>query len=243
MLFLHGLGGSRASWDAQLEGLADRFRCVAWDAPGYGASAPLQGDWAFDRLTDAVVRLANDAGAPAFHLVGVSLGGMIAQHVALRQPARVRSLALVSTSPAFGLDGRTTPEAWRATRLAPLDAGQEPADFAEAVLRAISGPEITAHALAGQCRAMARIPARALRQAIDCLVTHDTRAMLPGVTASTLVLVGELDEETPPSYARALADLIPGAALTIIPRAGHLLPAEAPVAVNAALRAHMEMAL
>lgn len=243
MLFLHGLGGSRTAWDPQLQALAaDGYRCVAWDAPGYGASAPLAGAWTFARLADAVAELATAAGAEGFHLVGLSLGGMIAQHVALRHPARVRSLALLATSPAFGLDGVTQPDEWRRARLAPLAAGHEPGDFADTVLRAIAGPAIGEEALEAQVAAMARVPSAALRQAVDCLVTHDTRAMLPDVRTPTLVLVGELDEETPPAYARALAELIPGAALEVIPGAGHLLHVEAPDAVNDALRAHFEAA-
>lgn len=239
VVFLHGLGGSRTAWDAQLEDLGSEFRCIAWDAPGYGASPPLHGSWTFPRLVQAVGGLLDALGEPAAHLVGLSLGGMVAQHVAVAQPDRVRSLTLISSSPAFGLDGETTPEEWRRARLGPLDEGREPADFAEQVIGSIAGPAIEPGALAGQCAAMARITGDALRQAIECLVTHDARAMLPRVTARTLVLVGELDEETPPSYARTIAGLVPGARLVVVPAAGHLLPAEAPAAVNALLRAHL----
>lgn len=238
IVFLHGLGGSRTSWDAQLEGVAAGHRCIAWDAPGYGASPPLAGRWTFARLSSAVDSLLAALDEDAVHLVGHSFGGMIAQHFAAARPTRVRSLTLIATSPAFGLDGTATPDSWRAARLAPLEAGREPADFAVAVLSAVAGPGLTADALAEQSAAMARIPAAALRQAIDCLVTHDARAMLPHVTARTLVLVGALDEETPPAYARALAELLPFADLVVVPGAGHLLPAETPEVVNRAIRAH-----
>ena len=67
----------------------------------------------------------------------------------------------------------------------------------------------------------------------------DAREMLPFVTARTLVLVGALDAETPPAYARAIAEIVPGAELVVVPGAGHLLPAEAPDAVNRAIRAHV----
>lgn len=242
VVFLHGLGGSRTAWDVQLQDLSSAYRCVAWDAPGYGASPPLPGSWTFPRLVEAVVGLLDALDEPTAHLVGLSLGGMIAQHVAVAFPGRVRSLTLISSSPAFGLDGETTPEEWRRARLGPLDDGLEPAAFAERVIAAIAGPEIEPGAFAEQCAAMARIPGAALRQAIDCLVTHDVRAMLPSVTAPTLVLVGALDEETPPSYARTIAELVPGARLVVVPEAGHLLPAEAPSSVNAHLRAHFEEA-
>lgn len=241
LMLLHGLGGSRLSWEPQLAGLADRCRVIAWDLPGYGNSPPLGGDVSFAALADAVVGLVDVCGVDAVHVAGISFGGMIAQYVAARHPTRVRSLSLLSTSPAFGLDG-TKPDEWRAGRLAPLDAGDQPADFADKVLSAIAGPHITAEAMAGQRAAMARITADALRRSIDCLVTHDNRALLPSITAPTLCMVGELDDETPVTYAFALADMIPDARLVVIPNAGHLLNVEAPDAVNELLIEQMERA-
>ena len=238
VVLLHGLGGSRTAWEPQLAALSASWRVVAWDLPGYGASAPLPGPLDFDVLADAAVRLFDAAGTEAAHLVGLSFGGMIAQHTALRHPDRVRSLTLLATSPAFGLDG-TTADAWRSGRLAPLDAGRPPADIAPEVIDAIAGPGLTAAARAEQVAAMARIPEKALRRAIACLPTHDTRARLGEVTAPTLVVAGELDAETPPGYGRALADAIPRARFVLVPGAGHLLPAEMPEQVNALLIEHL----
>lgn len=234
LVLLHGLGGSRLSWEPQLHGLADACRVVAWDQPGYGASASLDGRVTFTALADAVIDFIDAIGAQEVHLAGISFGGMIAQYVAARYPQRLLSLTLLSTSPAFGLDG-TKPDEWRAARLAPLDAGREPADFADDVLTSIAGPQISSEAMAGQRDAMARVSGHALRGAIDCLVTHDIRALLPDITAPTLCVVGELDMETPVSYAFALADLIPHSRLVVIPEAGHLLNAEAPDDVNGLL--------
>jgi 3-oxoadipate enol-lactonase len=241
LALLHGLGGSRLSWEPQLAGLADRHRVVAWDMPGYGASRPLDGAVTFAALADAVIDFLDTIGAEAAHLAGISFGGMIAQYVAARHPSRVLSLSLLSTSPAFGLDG-TKPDEWRAARLAPLDAGREPAEFAGDVLAAIAGPHISAAAMAGQQAAMARVAGSALRASIECLVTHDSTALLPMIAAPTLCMVGDLDEETPVAYGFALADLIPNARLTVIPMAGHLLNVEAPDAVNRLLEEQMEAA-
>jgi 3-oxoadipate enol-lactonase len=231
LVLLHGLGGSRLSWEPQLHGLAATSRVVAWDLPGYGNSAPLDRAVDFTSLADAVVDFLDVIGADTVHLAGISFGGMIAQYVAARYPDRLLSLTLLSTSPAFGLDG-TKPDEWRAARLGPLEAGREPAEFADDVLAAIAGPEITPEALAGQRAAMGRVPGSALRLSIDCLVTHDSRALLPDIIAPTLCVVGELDLETPVAYAFALADLIPHARLVVVPGAGHLLNVEAPDEVN-----------
>ena len=244
VLFLHGLGGSRISWDPQLAAVGPWRYAVAWDLPGYGRSAPIEGGRApmtFDRLADAASLFIQSLGVHAAHVVGISFGGMIAQYLATRHPERVRSLTLLATSPAFGLDG-TRPDEWRATRLAPLDAGRAPADFAESVLRSLAGPAITAEAFEQQCAAMRRVPAAALRRAIDCVITHDSRAVLPTVAVPTQCLVGSLDAETPPAYSQAIVDLVPGAQLVVVDGTGHLLNAEAPDAVNQAIIRHIEHA-
>lgn len=236
VLFLHGLGMSRTGWDAQLAGLADRWRCVAWDMPGYGASPPLDG-FSLVAAAGAAAGLVERLGGPA-HVVGLSMGGMVALQLALRHPGAVRSLALCDTSPAFGLDG-TDPDAWRVARLAPLDAGARVEDFAEPVLRGVMAPDADPAAIRAAVDSMLRVPVAGLRQAIAALPDHDVRARLGEIAARTLVVVGELDEETPPAYAEALARGIPGARLERLAGVGHYTPLEAPAALNALLRDHI----
>jgi pimeloyl-ACP methyl ester carboxylesterase len=239
VLFLHGLGTTRTGFDPQFAALAAGYRCVAWDMPGYGASPALAGGLSFPALADCVAGLIDTLGETQAHVAGLSMGGQIALHTALRHPDRVRSLALLDSSPAFGLDG-TDPEAWKRLRLDALDAGQTPASMAEAVLRSIMAPGVDATAVAEAAASMARISSDGLRAAVEFLPTHDVRARLGEVRAPTLVLVGEHDEETPLSYAEALAHGIPGAVLQIVPGAGHVSNLEAPDAVNALLRAHLD---
>jgi pimeloyl-ACP methyl ester carboxylesterase len=86
---------------------------------------------------------------------------------------------------------------------------------------------------------MRRISAGGLRRSVNCLVHHDSRGLLASITAPTLLLVGELDEETPPTYTEALHQRIAGSTMHVIPDAGHLLSAEAPDAVNDAIAAHV----
>jgi pimeloyl-ACP methyl ester carboxylesterase len=241
VVFLHGLGGSRLSWDPQLAAVGQVRYSVAWDLPGYGASEPLgNGRTAltFERLAESAARFIKSLGVPAAHVVGISFGGMIAQYLAAWHPQHVRSLTLLATSPAFGLDG-TDPAAWRAARLAPLDAGRAPGDFAESVLRSLAGPTIAPEALDQQVAAMRRVPSEGLRRSIDCLITHDSRALLPSIVAPTQCLVGDLDTETPPTYSQAIVDLVPGARLVVVPGVGHLLNAEAPETVNQAILHHI----
>ncbi len=209
--------------------------------PGYGASPMPPDGLSFPALADAVAGLVDALGEHDAHLAGLSMGGQIALHTALRHPARVRSLALLDSSPAFGLDG-TDPEAWKRLRLDALDAGQTPASMAEPVLRSIMAPDVDAAAVAEVAASMARISPDGLRAAVEFLPTHDVRNRLGEIDTPTLVVVGEHDEETPLSYAEALANGIRGAVLRIAPGAGHIANIEAPEAVNAALRAHLEAA-
>ncbi len=238
VVFLHGLGMTRTGWDAQLAALCDRYRCVAWDMPGYGASPALE-DFSLEAAADAAAGLITRLGGSS-HVVGMSMGGMVALQLALRHPACVRSLSLVDTSPAFGLDG-TDSEEWKAARLAPLLAGAEVADFAEPVLRGVMAPDPDPSVVAAAAASMLRVPRAGLMQAIAALPDHDLRARLGEIAAPTLVVVGELDEETPPAYAEALAASISGARLEVILGAGHMTPFEAPAALSRLLRDHIDM--
>jgi 3-oxoadipate enol-lactonase len=239
VLLLGGLGMTRIGFEPQLAVLGSRYRCVAWDMPGFGASPLPAGGLSFELLADAAAGLIETLGESEAHIAGLSMGGQIALHTALRHPGRVRSLALLDSSPAFGLDG-TDPESWKRLRLDALDAGETPASMAEPVLRSIMARDVDDGAVAIAVASMARISPAGLRAAVECLPSHDVRARLGEITAPTLVLVGERDEETPLSYAEALAAGIPHARLQIIPGAGHIANLEAPEAVNRALREHLD---
>lgn len=239
VVLFHGLGGTRISWDPQLAGLAHRWRVAAWDMPGYGNSAALADEpVTFRALADAAADWIHELGDPAAHVVGISMGGMIAQYLAAWHPERVRSLTLLATSAKFGMDG-TQPAEWRAARLAALDDGLEPADFAERVLRSLAAPHIANEVFEAQRAAMARITGAALRRSIDCLVTHDTTHLLGGIHHPTLVAIGALDQETPLAYAEHLARYLPDARLQVVADSGHLLNAEAPDRVNELIAAHL----
>ncbi len=234
VVFLHGLGGSRTSWEPQLSGLSSTFRCIAWDMPGYGASAPVE-PLTFAAIADSVARLLDTAGVQRAHLVGESFGGMHALHAALCHPDRVGRLVLANTSPAFGLDG-TDPDAWRAARLAPLDAGLAPADIAENVLTAIAGPGLSPAAMAMRVAGFGRISSAGLRAAVECLTAHDVREDLGEIASPALVIAGELDAETPVAYSRILAGELQNAELVVLDGVGHLSVSEAPHTVNRLVR-------
>jgi 3-oxoadipate enol-lactonase len=233
VVLLHGIGGSRIAWEPQLSSLsAAGYLAAAWDMPGYGASAPPH-EWSFDALARAAATWIRGFGEGAAHVVGLSMGGMVALHLALMEPALVRSLVLCDTSPQFGFDGTTTADTWVEARLGPIRAGATPASMATAVFDSIMAPAATA--VAEAAAAMARVESGAFESAVRCLPSHDVRDRLAEIAAPTLVVVGELDRETPPSYARHLADRIAGSRYTEIVGAGHISNLERPAAFDAAV--------
>ena len=230
VVFLHGLGGSRTAWDPQLLMLGRHVRCVAWDLPGYGASAPVA-ELTYPGIVEALIGLLDRLDVERASLVGESFGGMHALHTAIAHPDRIDRLVLTNTSPAFGMDG-TDPDEWRRARLAPLDAGLAPADIAPDVLGAIAGPRLVGPALDARIDAFARIPASALRAAVECLPTNDVRGDLASIAAPTLVVAGALDTETPVAYAEVLHRGLPHSELVVLDGVGHLAASEAPDAFN-----------
>lgn len=237
-LLLHGLGGSRIGWEPQLAALSTTHRVIAWEAPGYGGSDPVSA-CTFDAYVDAVGALIDEVSPDQpVDLVGMSFGGMIAQYAAARYPERIRTLTLLCTSPKFGLDG-TDPDEWRAARLSGLEAAGSPAAVAPMILASLVGAG-NEHVIPEAVRAMERVPLHGLLDSLRTIVHHDSRAILPTITIPTLVLVGAIDEETPPAYAQAIVDLMPNARLCVIDDAGHLLNLEAAEAVSMEIAGHWE---
>jgi 3-oxoadipate enol-lactonase len=237
-VLLHGLGGSRIGWEPQLAALSTTHRVIAWEAPGYGGSDPVA-SCTFDAYVDALAGLLDTVSPDApVDLVGMSFGGMIAQYAAARFPQRIRTLTLLCTSPKFGLDG-TDPDEWRAHRLSGLEAAGSPSAVAPVILASLVGAG-NEHVLPEAIAAMDRVPLRGLLDSLRTIVAHDSRAILPTIEIPTLVLVGSIDEETPPAYGQAIVDLMPDARLCVIDDAGHLLNLEAAEAVSTEIAGHWQ---
>ncbi|WP_158607701.1 alpha/beta fold hydrolase [Flexivirga caeni] len=230
-VFLHGLGGRRTNWDPQLAVLQDVRRCCAWDQPGYGDSPGLP--TSLPELATAAAEWITTLGVRQVDVVGLSFGGMVAQHLTLDYPQLVRTLALLDTSPAFGLDGVTTKEDWMASRVTPL---HEACTASERIVAGLVGKDCPAEVRQVMVDSMRSVPAESLAAACRALVDHDTRDRLHQILVPTVVMVGSEDTETPPSYAREIASHIPEARLVEVPEAGHLLNLEDPERVNAELR-------
>lgn len=237
IVFLHGLGLDHRCWAPQGAALrAEGFACHTWDMPGHGG-APWDGQpLSFERLAAALLGFLDAHGIGTAHLVGHSMGGMLALEVAARAPDRCASLALLGSAAMFGSADGSFQRAFLADRLGPLDAGQHLPDLAPALTADLFLPETAPDLMADSIDALAKMDEAAYRAALACLVTFDRRAALPGLTMPVLCLAGEHDRQAPPLGVERMAGKIPGARFLCLRDAAHMMMLEAPDAVTNALR-------
>lgn len=236
VLFLHGMPGSRTSWMPQMQSLAGTYRGIAWDMPGYGDS-PLRADLVTPRMMATflaqVMRETMDSGPT--HVVGLSLGGMIALELALVAPDLVRSLCVLDCSPKFGLEGGSDADEFVASVRTPLENGTPKNDLCAAILQDLVSPDCAKAAFETALAAMQRTTPQGLVHAATLIGNHDSLDKLGEITAPMLIMVGEKDTATPLSYSQAIANRVTGARLEIVPNAGHLSNLENPEFVTAEL--------
>jgi pimeloyl-ACP methyl ester carboxylesterase len=234
LVLLHGIGSAAASFCYQLETLSVRFRVVAWDAPGYGASTPL----AIEHPCASDYAAALDAWLSALdidrcHLVGQSLGTLIAARFAAEQPQRVLSLTLVGIARGHG----HLPPSERQRLLAQrLDDLNQLGAYGMAAKRGprLLGPEATEATRRIVIDIMARIRPAGYAQAAHMLSTADIMADLARLPPRLpiQIIVGEADLITPPAVNLGIAAAFPAASVHVIPGAGHALYLEKPEEFN-----------
>jgi 3-oxoadipate enol-lactonase len=238
VLFLHGVGGDHSAWRPQLLHFADRYRVFAWDMPGYGASPPPEG-MTFPALARALADLLDALKLPKVHLVGQSLGGMIAQEFAASFPDRLSSLVLVATSPAFGRADKDWQQKFLDDRIGALDRGATMAELAHANIKRIVGrdPDPLGVEIAIACTA--NIPVESYKQAVRMIVGFDRREALARIAVPTLAIAGEVDTVAPAPMMEKMAAQIAGAKFVRVAKAGHLANLEQPDAFNETLGAFL----
>ena len=239
VLLLHGIGGDRSLWldkaSGTLRAIADAgMRAVAVDLPGYGDSVDL-GPPGMDVFVAALHALIADLAPQRTVLLGHSMGGMVAQEMVARDPARVQGLVLTCTSTSFG----RTDGAWQAQfvaeRLAPLEAGLGMAGMAARLVPGLVSPAAPAAAQQIAREVMARVPERSYRAALRAIAGFDRRTALSDIRVPTLLLAGEHDRTAPPEVMQRMAARIAGSEFQCLARAGHIANVEAPTAFNAAV--------
>lgn len=238
LVFLHGIGGSAATFRKQLDHFGARgWRAVAWDMPGYGES-PAVDPPTFEGWAAALHGMLAALGAEAPVLVGHSIGGMIVQRYladVADGPFAARAAVLSGTSPAFGSADGDFQRKFVEARIGPLDAGFTMPQLAQSIVQDLIGDDPDPEGVALAVASMAAIGPDTYRANMRTLVTFEMRRHLPEIRVPTLCLVGEKDGNAPPMVSRKMAAKIPGAEVEIMPGAGHLPNMERPAAFNTAV--------
>lgn len=239
LVFMHGVGGNRGNWRDQLAVFGAHFHAAAWDARGYGESEDYDGALDFLDFTRDLVRVLDRFGVDRAHVAGLSMGGRIALDFAEHHPDRLSTLTLIDTHPGFAdLDAATKREFLRA-RKEPLERGLEPRDIAEPVARGLVGPDAPRAAIDRLIESMSTLRKDSYIKALEATVMTESRLRLEDIRVPTHVIVGDHDKLTPPEIARGIAARVPGARLTVIENAGHLVNIERPEAFNEAALAFL----
>jgi pimeloyl-ACP methyl ester carboxylesterase len=221
LVLIMGLGATGEAWDLHARAFAARFRCFLVDNRGAGGSEAPPGPYTTAAMADDYAALIRSLGLGAVRAVGISMGGAIAQELALRHPDLVRSLVLACT---WGRCDGYTRRVFE--HFADARAALSPAQFVRLLQLWIWSPHhVDRHEAelraAEQEAARAWMPLAAFEAQCHACVTHDTLDRLGALAAPTLITAGARDVFTPPALSHELAAAIPGAELRTFAGAGH----------------------
>ncbi|KVM72630.1 3-oxoadipate enol-lactone hydrolase [Burkholderia gladioli] len=237
LVCIHGVGSYLEAWQGAINALGRGFRVLSFDLRGHGRSERVKGRYEIDDFVGDVLALADHAGFARFDLAGFSLGGLIAQRLALTHPARLRRLVLLAT-----VAGRTAEERARvAERLAALQAGERGAHYDASLSRWLSEDFQARHpALVDELRRRnARNDPDCYAAAYRVLAQTDFGGLIDQIAMPTLIATGECDAGSNPRMARYMHERIPDSRLAILPNLRHSLLNEAPEQVAALMRAFL----
>jgi pimeloyl-ACP methyl ester carboxylesterase len=243
VLLIQGLGHSHAGWRFQLDAFGARRRTIAFDNRGTGRSSKEPGPYSMEQFADDAVAVLDALGVESAHVVGLSMGGFVAQLVGLRAPERVTSLVLVGTSPG-GPQHAPVPaetlDAWTSNAHLP------PEDFARRTMH-LSFSEGWAEAHPELCEEMiaARLEHPTPPECWRAQFVATGPYLVAGVpveeiAAPVLVVHGDADRVVPLSNGLLLARRIPGAELVVVPGCGHVVQLEAPDEFNSLVESFFE---
>ena len=241
LLLIQGLSGNLLHWgEPFLAGVDPQFDRIAYDNRGIGRSAPVTAAFTTADLADDAAALLDALGVGRAHVMGISMGGMVAQELALRHPERVRTLVLGCTS-AGGPDSTPTdPEVVR--RLGELlMSGRIGEAFAEGFAFNVSAEFAADERNARTFREIATaLPTGVpiMLAQLQAAAAHDASARLGEIGAPTLIVHGSEDRILPVANAHHIARLLPGARLEIFDGVGHLFWWERPERAAALVREH-----
>ena len=230
--FAHSLAADSGMWAEQVPVLiAEGFRVLRIDMRGHGGSSPVAGNYQMSQLYGDVVEVIDALQIRQMHFIGLSIGGMLAQGLALAHPERIRSLVLCDSQPASPADAQTRwgprmLEVQKAGSCQPLGEGTMKRWFTDEFRKRNPVRWRQIHDTVVSTTAQGYIGCAAAIQ------NFDYRPQLPGLRAPTLIVCGADDPGAPPGESRHIASLLPDGRYEEIPLARHLPNVERPEVFN-----------
>src|SRR4051812_42572540 len=226
LLLIQGLGADHKGWTLQRAVLARQWRCIWFDNRGVGRSDKPEGPYDLEVMAGDAVAVLDAAGVRSAHVMGASMGGVIAQILGVRHADRVRGLVLACTACQHLPWRRELLDEWARTA-----REQGMGALSRRAVRWLVGPRARRRLyLPAQLfgSVLMNVPPHAFEAQVRAILDmSDAMAdELSSVTAPTLVLVGSQDILTPVGDSEELADRIPGAELVVVPGAAHALMVE-----------------
>ena len=237
IVFFHSLLFNCRMFDAQIDALGGRYRCVAFDWRGHGRSEVTRDGYDMDTLTADTVALIEALDCAPCHFVGFSTGGFVGLRLGIRHPELLRSLILVDTNadpePAGNLPKyRLLSLVGRWLGVGVVAGPVMSIMFSENFL---SDPDRADVRRAWRQHLIDNDKVGATRAVKGVISRADVYERLGEIRVPTLILMGEDDVATPPDKAKRMHAQIPDSRWVTIPKSGHMSPVEAPEAVNAAI--------
>jgi 3-oxoadipate enol-lactonase len=235
LVFINSLGTDFRIWDETIAPLAGRYAILRYDKRGHGLSGIVHGEASMADYARDIAALMDQRGAAGATIVGVSIGGLIAQELYRLRPELVASLVLCDTAAKIGDDAT-----W-ATRIADVERGGIESIADGLMQRWFSAHfrETRAIELAGWRAMLTRTPSAGYLQACGALRRADLRPFAGAIRVPTLCIVGDEDGSTPVSVVRETSRLIPNARFEIIEGAGHLPNLEKPEKLRDLIESHV----
>ncbi|MBW1819485.1 MAG: alpha/beta hydrolase [Deltaproteobacteria bacterium] len=237
LILIRGFGSNADHWYAQVPAFSTKYRTITFDNRGMARSDASEGAYTISMMAADTAGLMDAIGISAAHVLGLSMGGMIAQSLAIEYPGKVRALILACTHCGGHHAVQASDEVREKLAKYAFSAAPEMAVDAMTVLFAEKtldeSPEL-GREYVNVSRRFRPTPDILMAQ-LEAVQGHDAWAQLPDIQAPTLVLTGKEDILIPPENAEILAERIPNARLEVIEGGGHQFLIEQPEAFNRAV--------
>jgi len=234
----HSLASSGIMWEQQVPALVDGHRVLRYDTRGHGGSDAPAGPYTLDMLGDDAIAMLDTLDIERVHWVGLSMGGMVGQNVAIRYPQRLASLVLCDTTSRIPEQARPM---WDDRIAVAEKSGMEPL-CGDTMERWFTPPFLEAGSPELQAirEQFLYTPASGYVSCCQAIRELDYTERLSAITLPVQLIVGAEDPSTPPEASRVIEQKIAGASLTVIDNGSHLCNVEQPAAFNHALLGFLE---